>query len=130
MQLSVDVARVDPVEVSHRQAKEGGEGLKLRCAVVHYSRHLFEAVVDQGGHAGGREHVRRYGTGECQFERVGLTDYPRGRSYTICATVVAAHEYVRYRRPNRTCLLLQQVRLVQEAGNESIERRDTSLQGS
>ena len=31
---------------------------------------------------------------ECTAERVDPTGYPRGRTYALLATVVAAHEYV------------------------------------
>ena len=54
--------------------------------------------------------------GYMPVERVGPTGCPCGRLYALCATFVAAHEYVRHCRPNRTCTLLRAVRFVQRGG--------------
>ena len=50
------------------------------------------------------------------FPRVSPTGYARRRSYALCATIVAAHDYVRYCKLNRACKLLRAVRLVPIGG--------------
>ena len=73
-------------------------------------------VVDQDHHVGDGGHVRRYSTCERHVERVVPTGYPRGRSYALCTTVVAARGNCGHYKSNRACELLRAVRLVLKGG--------------